>query len=355
MSGYYEQDPLGALDAISEAQRIAFAPMLFHTAINLRDSGILAYLDNQGKQGATLSAIAINNTLSEYAVSVLLDMGLSGRIVLQRNEFYFLTKLGYFLLHDEMTRVNMDFTRDVCYQGLIHLSQALHDGKPSGLQVFGDWPTIYPALSQLPEPARSSWFAFDHYYSDSAFNAALPLVFALKPQHIYDVGGNTGRWAQRCCQYNANVHVTILDLAEQIELATPQIAAAGLSERVNFYAVDMLSDAPLPKEADVWWMSQFLDCFSAEQIVTMLQRVAAVMQPNARLCIMDLFWDVQKFEAAAFSLNASSLYFTCMANGNSRFYSAEKFKDYLTQAGFEIERQIDNLGLGHSLLICKKR
>ncbi len=116
----------------------------------------------------------------------------------------------------------------------------------------------------------------------------------------------------------------------------------------------MLSDAPLPGEADIWWMSQFLDCFSPEQIITLLSNVAQVMKPGARLCILELFWDAQKFEAASFSLNASSLYFTCMANGNSRFYSVEKFYRYLEMAGFRVEQRHDNLGVGHTLLICQK-
>ncbi|NEN67869.1 SAM-dependent methyltransferase, partial [Escherichia coli] len=79
-----------------------------------------------------------------------------------------------------------------------------------------------------------------------------------------------------------------------------------------------------------------------------------VMKPGARLYILELFWDAQKFEAASFSLNASSLYFTCMANGNSRFYSVEKFYRYLEMAGFEVEQRHDNLGVGHTLLICHK-
>lgn len=41
----YEQDSLSALDAITEAQRIAFAPMLFQTALCLRNAGVLSYLD----------------------------------------------------------------------------------------------------------------------------------------------------------------------------------------------------------------------------------------------------------------------------------------------------------------------
>lgn len=71
----YEQDTLSALDAITEAQRIAFAPMLFQTALCLRNSGILAFLDKQGSTGATLEEIVAKSPLSEYAASVLLDCG----------------------------------------------------------------------------------------------------------------------------------------------------------------------------------------------------------------------------------------------------------------------------------------
>jgi ubiquinone/menaquinone biosynthesis C-methylase UbiE len=351
----YEKDPLSALDAISEAQRIAFAPMLFQTAINLRNTGVLAYLDKQGKQGATLAEIVASVELNDYAVSILIDMGLSGRIVTCNNERYYLSNVGYFLLHDTMTRVNMDFTQHVCYQGLFFLDEALKTSKPAGLKVFSDAQTIYPVLSQLPSPARESWFAFDHYYSDPAFKAALPLVFASNPTTLYDVGGNTGKWALRCCEYNENVAVTILDLPQQIALARPNIENAGLSHRINFHPVNMLGQSPLPDQADIWWMSQFLDCFSPEQIIAILKRIAAVMKPGSQLCIMELFWDAQKFEAASYCLNASSLYFTCLANGNSRFYSVEKFYRYLEMAGFSVDQRLDNLGLGHTLLLCNKR
>jgi len=101
-------------------------------------------------------------------------------------------------------------------------------------------------------------------------------------------------------------------------------------------------------------MSQFLDCFSPEQIIDMLGRIAAVMKPGAQLYILELFWDAQRFEAASFSLNATSLYFTCMANGNSRFYSVEKFYYFLEMAGFKVAQRVDNLGAGHTLLICEK-
>ena len=71
--------------------------------------------------------------------------------------------------------------------------------------------------------------------------------------------------------------------------------------------------------------------------------------------MMELFWYAQKFEAACFSLNATSVYFTCMANVSSRFYSVEKFYRYLESAGFSVEQRRDNLGVGHTLWIGTKR
>lgn len=43
-------------------------------------------LDKQGKRGATLDEITENSTINEYAASILLDMGLSGRIITHKRD-----------------------------------------------------------------------------------------------------------------------------------------------------------------------------------------------------------------------------------------------------------------------------
>lgn len=328
--------------------------MLFQAALNLRESGILAALDNSGKNGITLDEIEVHCSLSRYAISILLDMGLSGHILYQQGKHFYLGKIGHYLLHDQMTRVNMDFTRDVCYQGLFNLKESLETGKPAGLSVFGEWPTIYPALSELPNAARESWFAFDHFYSDNAFQLALKTIFDLEPKHIYDIGANTGKWAIQCAAHDPDVKITLLDLPQQIALANENVKSKGYSDRISSYPVDLLLADKLPGEADVWWMSQFLDCFSEERIVHILKLIHHAMKPDSYVCIMEIFWDRQQFEAGAFSLNASSLYFTCMANGNSRFYHSDTFYQCLSAAGFYVEEDIDGLGIGHTLLVCRK-
>ena len=345
--------PLSALEAITEAQKIAFAPMLFQACWSLRETGLLAALDQAGSEGMTLEQAATACQLSPYAVGVLFDMGISGRVIAHEANRYQLTKVGHFLLHDAMTRVNMEFTQHVCYQAMGHLLSSVQEGKPAGLSVFGDWPTIYPALSQLPEPARQSWFDFDHYYSDRAFAAALPHILALKPRHLYDVGGNTGKWALTCAKADPALQITLLDLPEQLALARKNIEAAGVADRVRGHAVDLLQATTLPGDADIWWMSQFLDCFSLEQITAILTLIRRSMKPDARIAILELFPDRQSFPAASFSLNATSLYFTTLANGNSRFYPSADLLYCLEQAGLRLEQQLDNVGVqGHTLLLA---
>ncbi|MBS7818404.1 SAM-dependent methyltransferase [Wohlfahrtiimonas chitiniclastica] len=352
-SDFYNKDSLNALEAITLAQRIAFAPMIFQAAVCLRDFGILAHLDAAKKTGLTLLEIVDQGSLSEYSVSVLLDMGLSCSIVYQQDARFYLAKTGHFLLHDEMTRINMDFTRDICYDGLSHLKASLISNTPQGLKSLGNFEHFYRHLKDLTPTQQKSWFEYDHFYSDGAFDAALNVVLAESPAHIYDIGGNTGKFSMACCQKSADVHVTILDLPEQVGLATENIVAAGLSDRIDTHALNILTTKDLPNAADLYWMSQFLDCFSGEEIVRILSLIKATKAPTAKVCILEIFWDQQQFEAAAFSLNASSLYFTAIANGNSRFYEAEVFKSYIEAAGLSIVKEVRGIGPYHTLLMCE--
>ncbi len=348
---WYEKDALNALQAKEQAQKLAFAPIAFQAARSLNELGILTALD-ANQEGLDAAAIAERCDLSVYGVAVLLDMGLSAHIVTQDAErLYHLARLGHFLLHDRMTRINMNFTADICYRAMSHLTEAVRDGKPAGLKELGDWPTIYEGLSKLPEQVRKSWLDFDHFYSDQAFPLLLEKVLGKGPAQLIDIGGNTGKWAMQCCAYNEQVQVTIVDLPGQIDLALSNAHAAGYADRIHGHPLDLLDPRQsLPTEGDVWWMSQFLDCFSPMEILSILRRVRKAMRSDASVYILELFWDRQDFEAAAYSLNATSLYFTCLANGNSRFYRSDDFLEIVAEAGFDVAEQVNGIGLGHTLL-----
>jgi hypothetical protein len=86
--------------------------------------------------------------------------------------------------------------------------------------------------------------------------------------------------------------------------------------------------------------------------VSILERAAAAMRPDARLFILETFWDRQRYEAGRFSVINTSLYFAAMANGNSKMYHSERMRACLEQAGLRIERAYDEIGVSHTLLCC---
>ena len=240
------------------------------------------------------------------------------------------------LLEDDLTKVNFWFTNDICYKAAWNLKEAVLNGKPEGLKVFSDtWETIYEGLSVLPEKAKKSWFEFDHFYSDISFPEALPIVFAEKPKSILDIGGNTGKWSIACCRYNSEVKMTI----------------------AGFSVGNVLDEeTELPENHDAVWMSQFLDCFSLKQITKILKKVYKASSSNTNVYVLEPLWDKQKFEASSYSLQATSLYFTFIANGNSKMYRYEELVSAICEAGFELKTAHHNLGSNaYSCLVFRKK
>lgn len=344
-----------AVEAKSRAQFLAFSPFAFQAAVAMRDTGLLSALDETGEQGLPLRDLAEASGISEYGASVLSDFGCNIGIVEKREGGYTLGPVGYFLLHDEMTEVNLDFTNKVSYHALAHLTESVREGRPAGLKTLGPWETIYEGLTRLPEGARESWFRFDHFYSDRVFDSLLRIVFQHRVTHLLDVGGNTGRWALKCLRHDPNVRITIMDLEPQTKVARQNIEAEGFGDRVDYRPGNLLDlQTTFPTEPDAIWMSQFLDCFSEPEIVSILSRARDAMDADTRLFIVELFPDRQIFDAARFSLDATSLYFTCIANGNSRMYHYDRFRELIDQAGLKIEEEEHLPAGGHTFLSCRR-
>ena len=342
---------LTGAEAQGIASWIAFAPIIFQAARTMRDLGILKLLLEE-RSGLTAAQVGERCDISSYGASVLLDMGASVGIVRRDGERFVPTRVARFLHVDEMTRVNLDFVQDVCYAGMSELPEAITTGRPAGLKALDtEHDTIYQALKSLPEHVRKSWFAFDHFYSDASFGITAKHVLSHGPGRVMDIGGNTGRFTRCCLATSEDVSITIVDLPGQLEDARRSLDEAGLLHRVNLHEHDLLSEGQgLPTDADAVWMSQFLDCFSEDEIVHILSKVRAAVKPGGQVWILEPLWDRQRYEAAEMSLHAVSLYFTAMANGNSRFYDLGTMRRLIDAAGLQIEEIIDDLGTGHTLI-----
>jgi ubiquinone/menaquinone biosynthesis C-methylase UbiE len=354
LTGRPGRDEKPLYEAIIDAQKLAFGPLTFHAALALRDLGILAVLADCRPEGLTSELIAQRTHLPLYGVKVLLESAVVCDLIALEGDRFHLRQLGLLVLRDTMTRVNMDFTADVCYRGMAQLREAVKSGKPAGLSELGSWKTIYEGLTKLPPHVQKSWFAFDHYYSDHMFPHALPLVFADKPRRLLDVGANTGKFSLACLEHDSQVNVSLLDFPGQLEVAREAIAAKGHSARASYHPIDFL-DASLefPRDQDAIWMSQFLDCFSEDEIVSILERARRALAPSGRLYIVDTYWDNQEHAAARLVLTMTSLYFACLANGNSKMYRLDEMRACVQRAGLRIERELERFSASHTMFVCQ--
>lgn len=363
----FKTDNIRAVDAKFEAQKIAFAPMCYQAIRTMLELGMMQAINDAGDAGITRKELAEKAKISEYGAGVLCEMALGMNVIkLSQDseagsadkEKFVIGKIGWMLLEDDLTKVNFWFTNDICYEGAWKLKESIINGKPEGLKVFGDqWTTVYEALSTLPDKPKKSWFEFDHFYSDIAFPEALPIVFAEKPKTMLDIGGNTGKWSLACCRYNPDVKMTIVDLPGQANVAKKNAAEAGFADRIDFSMGNVLdATTKLPENPDAVWMSQFLDCFSLKQITKILKKVYEAATPETNVFVLEPLWDKQRFEASSYSLQATSLYFTCIANGNSKMYRYEELVNAIGEAGFELKTAHHNLGSNaYSLLVFRKK
>src|SRR5580692_6818797 len=91
---FFDKDSKTALEAKTQAQWIAFGPVVFQVARVLRNTGILKAIEEHSPAGITLEDIASDIRLPVYGVRVLLESGLGIGLVIVNEGRYTVTKTG---------------------------------------------------------------------------------------------------------------------------------------------------------------------------------------------------------------------------------------------------------------------
>src|SRR6266566_1843157 len=101
---FFNKDKKNAFEAKGLAQWIAFGPVVFQVARVLRNSGILEVIEDSGTIGLTIEEIIQKVKLPHYGVRVLLESGLGIELIIINDNKYTITKTGYYILHDPLTK-----------------------------------------------------------------------------------------------------------------------------------------------------------------------------------------------------------------------------------------------------------
>ena len=126
---FFTKDTRNALESKEYAQWIAFAPVVFQATRALRNLKILQTIESSGKEGITINQLSQQLNLPHYGVRVLVEAGLGIGLILNNEDRYTLTKTGFFVINDELTKVNINFTNEVCYEGMFTLEQSIVTGR----------------------------------------------------------------------------------------------------------------------------------------------------------------------------------------------------------------------------------
>ncbi len=295
----YSEDQYSTRESQRMAEFIAFGPVVFQATRLMLEYGILQLLrDND--EGLTQAEISEKLNLRPYIVKCLTEASLCIGTILTSPETDKLriSKIGWFLLTDPAAKVNFDFNNDVNYRGFFYLDESFRNGYDlrGSLNIAG-------ACSQ--KLVRFRPFLFQR---------------SIRP--------GTESNIRQACEEPSRHWRQHREMGVEVRKARPW--------RGSHHS------------------GQFLDCFSPEEIVNILKKASAVMGADSRLCIMELLWDRQKYEPAAFCLTMTSLYFTAMANGNSKMYYSQDLIALIGKAGLRIEKIVDGIGQGHNILICRK-
>ncbi len=127
------------------------------------------------------------------------------------------------------------------------------------------------------------------------------LITAVKPaaaRCVLDVGGASGTWTLAWLRALPEARAILFDLPPVIPLARERIGASGFAGRVTLAAGNYHHD-PLPRGADLAWVSAIVHQNTREQNRALFRRVAEALEPGGRLMIRDIVMEECRTRPAA--------------------------------------------------------
>jgi predicted O-methyltransferase YrrM len=182
-----------------------------------------------------------------------------------------------------------------CLRRWTQIAKVVKTGKPAEREPSirgeeGDHESFIEAMDNIAAPTAT---AFLSYLGPPQF------------RHLLDIGGASGTWTVAFLSACPDGAATLFDLPPVIPLAKRRIGAAGLEDRVAFVGGDFMVD-PLPKGADLAWLSAIAHQNSREQNRRLFASIHEALADGGQLFIRDVLMDdsrIAPIEGALFAIN----------------------------------------------------
>ncbi|MHC4695423.1 MAG: methyltransferase [Planctomycetota bacterium] len=153
-----------------------------------------------------------------------------------------------------------------------------------------------------------------------------PLQF----RHVLDVGGASGTWTVAWLRRYPDARATLFDLPHVIPMAQRRTREAGFSDRVEFVGGDFESD-PLPRGADLAWVSAIIHQNSREQNRRLFRDVFEALSDDGRILIRDVIMNESRTSPAFGALFAINMLVATEGGGT---FTVGEMREDLEVVGF---------------------
>lgn len=274
---------------------------------------------------ATLTADEAADRLScdHRAMTVLLDALTSIGVLIKSDErFTVATSVAPLVIDDSPRSVaSMLRHQATCLRRWARLPWVVQTGRPAdaGSSVRG------------ADADRESFIGAMHDVSNAV---AEPLIREINPggfRCVLDIGGGPGTWTLAWLRAEPASRAILFDLPQVIPIAGKRLNQSGVADRVDLVAGDFYVD-PLPRGADLVWLSAIIHQNSPEQNRDLYRRIAEALQPGGRLLIRDVVMEESRTAPPAGALFAVNMLVATAGGGT---YTLAEIREDLQSAGFE--------------------
>lgn len=226
------------------------------------------------------------------------------------------------------------------------LPEALRTGKPQNEEKYGQkgiFETLYA------EPAKLEQFMGAMTgLSRTNFEAFAKRFDFSKYQTLCDVGGATGLLSIEAVKANPHLKAISFDLPQVEPIATKQIAAAGLSDRIRTSVGNFFTD-PLPK-ADVITMGMILHDWNLEKKMHLIRLAYDALPPGGAFVAIEAIIDDARRENVFGLLMSLNM---LIEFGDAFDYTAADFQKWCREVGFKRFEKL-HLNGAHSAVVAYK-
>lgn len=307
-----------------------------HSAFQLLWSGMqLDIFDFLSKNpGASRAEIAEKTGLQPQPARVLLTGLAALKLLLKDGDSYRNSGIADELLVRNRPGNMVDvagWQAHIVYPGLLDFLESLKHNTNVGLRRFpGEEDNLYQRLAHDPFLEK----VFHDAMSSLSLAANAMLVEKVDfstVRHLVDAGGGDATNAITLARAHPHLRITVFDAPTVCERATANIAAAGLSERIDAYPGDFFK-RDFPPGIDCILFAHMMTIWTLEKDTELLRVAHGALPLGGRVILFNMMGNDS--EDGPLSTALGSPYFLAIATGQGMLHSWRDYEQCLNAAGF---------------------